>query len=783
MKKTCIIFASALLAFVWAAHAATFQWLRTNSGSGEWNDPAMWTVSGEAAGDIPGAEDWAMFGTQNSGQSFKAPVLSGSQACYGLSLQVRDSGYTARTLIFSGTNNAVLAIGAGGITLSQGNQYQSDSGIAATIAIELTADQTWTHNSNKFYVHSAISGTHRLTLSGSEAVYLNLGSMDSTFTGGTIHAGGYTIFRSSTVDETGVITCGSFGTGTLELRGGLLNAGGARTLHNDVLHTGDTTVNYVTFAVATNAGFTVSAAAGNPAPAFRTTAASTINRPLSDDPLAPAEAFRKTGASTLTLAGADSTFTGRVVIAEGTLIVNPPSALGPAPAVPVTNQLELAGGFLNFPETTALNEPTRGVYVTGGGFDVPSGKTLTIGASLSGNGMLTKKGAGSLVFTPVDTDALGLEIAQGGVVLNGTGAHLAFLAGYAVSRLDLNLATLTLSGAGTNFCSTPVHGDGALVFTGAGHHIFAGTNTFTGGVTLASGRFVALHDSALGTGPVLLNGGTLELTGVQAGLWEGELYGAQNTADPNPKSAIHDGLRMAQTNTGWGTAQTWVYTGQLYVHENPSTPGSRTVTFGCNNDEFDRLIINGQTIINDASYTRCALATITLDQGWHDIELRVGNSSGGGGPNGADGWPRTMGFGIDWEGRGVTDVGNFTIPADPGDASLLRIGPPISPCVGSFTWHGGTIATSLGSDAVLHVEGAFTKTGNGPYTFDFNGTGESGKTYLLATFDTTDFSAADFSAANLPVSTEGPFDAIFSISGNQLFVKTTIRRATLLLIR
>ncbi len=69
--------------------------------------------------------------------------------------------------------------------------------------------------------------------------------------------------------------------------------------------------------------------------------------------------------------------------------------------------------------------------------------------------------------------------------------------------------TLTGTGTGTGRINGVISGAGSLVKTGSRTWILAGANTFSGNTTLTAGTLTAAHDSALGTGTLWLNGGTL----------------------------------------------------------------------------------------------------------------------------------------------------------------------------------------------------------------------------------------------------------------------------------
>ena len=88
---------------------------------------------------------------------------------------------------------------------------------------------------------------------------------------------------------------------------------------------------------------------------------------------------------------------------------------------------------------------------------------------------------------------------------------------------------------------------------------------------------------------------------------------------------------------------------------------------------------------------------------------------------------------------------------------------------GATTWNGAAevLARLSGGDStssLLAITGSLTKGGSGSYLFDFQGTGAVGKTYTLATFASTNFTASDFSSTGLPAGLSGTF----VVSGNQL---------------
>jgi autotransporter-associated beta strand protein len=123
------------------------------------------------------------------------------------------------------------------------------------------------------------------------------------------------------------------------------------------------------------------------------------------------------------------------------------------------------------------------------------------------------------------------------------GANLAYTqsAGTANTTLTLNGGTLDMGGYAIGSLALPVgsgsgalnlqsgtlrnvseiNGGAAISKTGAGVLTLAGTNTFTGGVTVTGGLISVSADAALGatSGPLVLNGGGLQVTGTAFTSW------------------------------------------------------------------------------------------------------------------------------------------------------------------------------------------------------------------------------------------------------------------------
>lgn len=141
---------------------------------------------------------------------------------------------------------------------------------------------------------------------------------------------------------------------------------------------------------------------------------------------------------------------------------------------------------------------------------------------------------------------------------------------------------------------------------------------------------------------------------------------------------------------GWTTDSTFRYTGYIYIPE-----GSNTVTFLMNFDDDKRLVVDGEQLIRDTTHNSTPTATRTLATGWHPIDIWLGNAGGGYGPT------RTIGFGIDWQGRDSNTEGNFVVPKDNGTGNLFSATLP-----GAYAKVSAPAVTGMSVDTVV-LAGAF----------------------------------------------------------------------------
>jgi autotransporter-associated beta strand protein len=213
----------------------------------------------------------------------------------------------------------------------------------------------------------------------------------------------------------------------------------------------------------------------------------------------------KTGSGTLTLSGATDNNSLGVTVTSGTVVLAKTSSGSPndvhavgSPGILVnggTAQLGGTGGDQIF--------DSGGVTVTSGAFDT-NGLSETVGTlNLQGTGI---GGAGALVNSAIGSSTI--------TPTSGT-----FLTGDATIGVPQSGGTLTLNGG--------ISGSAALTKTGAGTLVVSGTNSFSGGLTVANGILQVLTINNAGTSGSLGNNssvtlgssgqtGTLEYTGATA---------------------------------------------------------------------------------------------------------------------------------------------------------------------------------------------------------------------------------------------------------------------------
>ena len=199
----------------------------------------------------------------------------------------------------------------------------------------------------------------------------------------------------------------------------------------------------------------------------------------------------KTGSGTLTLSGATDNNSLPVTVNGGTVVLAKTSSGSPNEVHAIgQDALTVSGGTAQLAGTGGDQIYDLGtVIVTSGVFDTngrnETFSTLTLqGTGFGGNGALINTAASASTITPTNGTTLTADTTIG-VTHSG--------------------ASLTLNNA--------VSGNFALTKVGAGTLRLSGNNTFSGGVNLYDGTLLVGSDSAIGSGPLILNGGTIEADG------------------------------------------------------------------------------------------------------------------------------------------------------------------------------------------------------------------------------------------------------------------------------
>ncbi|WP_166430657.1 beta strand repeat-containing protein, partial [Polymorphobacter arshaanensis] len=305
----------------------------------------------------------------------------------------------------------------------------------------------------------------------------------------------------------------------------------------------------------------------------------------------------KLGAGTLTL-NAANTFTGNSAVNAGTLNLANSQGFGTGGTV------TLAGGELKAGNPGL--DLTRDVILSGGGIDT-NGEDFTLSGMVSGASNLTMHGFGTLILTNSGNTYSGDTVVNDGAVqanasdVFGTGAILLsdgtkLIAGATLSfNNDVSIAPTSIIDTGTNDLTLngAVHDNGlvagAINKDGSGTLILTQASDFTGGTNINAGAINIDDNDALGTGAVVMAGGT-HLGGVN-GL---TIYTLPNDITINGLSTIGDNVFVfevagnidgpgklvkgnGQILTLFGnnsyTGGTEVGTGELYVGQNNSLGG------------------------------------------------------------------------------------------------------------------------------------------------------------------------------------------------------------------
>ena len=426
--------------------------------------------------------------TFNRSDASSAPYVFGGSISGGGYLRQSGTG----TLKLTGTNaqtggtildSGTLALGSNGaltsgtLTINGGEIRAADGARDISSAVSLTLNGNFTlGRSTTFAGTVALGNDITITSSnpdaggvGSSAFYgVISGGHSLTFQDGTnpigaIILGGANTYTGGTTIKSGTVAINASerlaNTGALAITGGIFSMGAfSETVGAFSLTSG----------AVTGSGTLTTASA--------TVSAGSISAALAGG------ALSKTGSGTVVLTG-NNTYSGGTSISGGVLQIGNGGTSGSiSGAVALSNN-----AALTFDRSTEM----------------------TFGGAISGAGSLNKAGAGRLILTGDSTHSGGTSV-TGGVLQVGNGGTSGWISGnvalsngvtLAFNRSDLYATRLTFGGN--------VSGSGVIRNSGTGYLSLSGNNSHTGGTVLDSGTLGLASDTALGAGPLTINGGEI----------------------------------------------------------------------------------------------------------------------------------------------------------------------------------------------------------------------------------------------------------------------------------
>lgn len=206
----------------------TINWTTTSpdGNTGNWSDTSKWS-----GGTVPDGNFNASFGAYANPRTIT--VDNAAYTINKLTILPRTSGFAAQGFTLNSSGGGSLRIGAGGMDIDNG------STVAFNVAVELTANQTWTGLTNSpsgsANFTQPISGAFGITRVGQNGGTFTF-SGANTFSGGYTNTSGTTRIGVDSVVTGGSLTSSALGTGTIMMNGGILssNGGTARTIFNAV---------------------------------------------------------------------------------------------------------------------------------------------------------------------------------------------------------------------------------------------------------------------------------------------------------------------------------------------------------------------------------------------------------------------------------------------------------------------------------------------------------------------------------------------------------------------
>jgi autotransporter-associated beta strand protein len=325
--------------------------------------------------------------------------------------------------------------------------------------------------------------------------------------------------------------------------------------------------------------------------------------------------LNKTGAGTLVLNG-NNTYSGGTNLNAGKLSVSKDTSLGDA-----SGALNFNGGILQITGTT-FGSTARSINwgASGGGFDiVEAAHSFAVSQILSGNGGLSKTGAGTLILNGNNSFTGGVTI-NGGTISAGhnnalgtgtftvLGSTLDIQNGVTISNpadlkanLDIKVDAAETGTYAGNISST---GNFGVSKIGDGTLIMSGTNSYTGGTRVKSGFLQLGDDTKKGTiiGEVRVGAfGTLDVvnadtSGITRIRNNGEIY-FLNRSDAGTAAITNHGVLYFVNRSSAANATIANNGFALFAHS--TTAGNATITNNNGIGFVDTATAGNATITNN----------------------------------------------------------------------------------------------------------------------------------------------------------------------------------------
>jgi outer membrane autotransporter protein len=480
--------------------------------SGDWFKAPNWLPSGAPTS----ADDVTINFAGNP------PPVVGAPGAVALNLTVGLSGTGMLTIQNGGTLTDVLGAVANG----------AGSGMVTVTG----TGSTWTN-----------SGTLQVGAQGAGTLMIQNGGMVSSAGGGSV---GLLAGSHGVVTVTGAgsawnniapnagLNIGSFGTGTLTIENGgkVINTSGfAANIGSSAGSQGTVTVTGTDSTWTNNVGLNI----GNSG-----TGTLTIDNggAVSNTSANIANNTGSHGAVTVTGAGSTWTSNGKLfiggnsngpggtglleIINGGRVIATPATTIWSTGTLAVdanftfsTPSLTVNGGTIRTLADTVF--PNSAMLAGSGAILDSNGFNSTFSGTFTGTGSLTKISAGTVILTADNTYTGGTTINAGTLQLGNGGTT-----GSIVGNVLDNGTLVFNQGSGTTTFAGAINGSGSVVKLGSDALVLTANNTFSGGTTIQDGTLVVGTliaadqpiSTALGTGNVFLDPGTLRTTSAATGV-------------------------------------------------------------------------------------------------------------------------------------------------------------------------------------------------------------------------------------------------------------------------